>query len=156
MKRKLIILLGILCIASLIVSGANAKGKPDKPGGSKAEWIAFTGDLDGGQIVEGCCPNAGPFPEYTMTLDDDSGGLPDGTYEGHLFINRHGVGRNREYIVQFWNDSLGVAVEIIGGVIVNDRAAKTTTITFTNEVCRHLETNEPIAVVSFVLVRSPA
>jgi hypothetical protein len=92
MKGRAIRLVVILCIAGLIVSGANAKGKPDKPGGSKVEQIEFTGDLAGWQTVEGCCPNAGPFPEYTMTLGGD---LPDGTYDGQLFINYYGAGQNR-------------------------------------------------------------
>ena len=29
--------------------------------------ITFEGDLEGDQQVSGCCPNAGPNPEYTMT-----------------------------------------------------------------------------------------
>ncbi len=154
MKGRLVKLAGVVCIVGLIVSGAHARGKPDRPGGSKPEWIEFTGKLDGRQIVEGCCPNAGPFPEYTLTLDDGLGGLPDGTHEGYLFINRYGAGRNQKYVVQFWNDSL--AIEVIGGVIDHDRQGKVLTVTFSNEVCWHLETKVPIAVVSFVLVRSPA
>ena len=154
MKARLVQLAGVLCIVGLIVSGAHAKGRPDNPGVPKAEWIAFSGDLAGGQIVEGCCPNAGPFPLYTMTLNDGEDGLPDGTYEGQLFINRYGAGRDQKYVVQFWNDSL--EVEIIGGVIDYDRRNKVTTVTFTDELCRHLETKQRIAVVSFVLVRSRA
>ena len=35
----------------------------------KGELIIFEeGDLSGNEIVLGCCPNAGPWPEYTMTL----------------------------------------------------------------------------------------
>jgi hypothetical protein len=156
MKGRLVKLAGVVCIVGLIVSGAHARGRPDKPGGSKPEWIEFTGKLDGRQIVEGCCPNAGPFPEYTLTLGGDWGDLPAGTYDGYLFINRYGVGRNRKYVVQFWNEDESVAIEIIGGVINHDRQGKVLTVTFSNEVCWHLETKMPIAVVSFVLVRSPA
>ena len=62
MKGRHFVLAGILCIASLIVSGANAKGKPDKPAKTETELIVFTEDLAGNQLVEGCCPNAGPSP----------------------------------------------------------------------------------------------
>ena len=69
MKGKLVAFAGILCIASLFISGANAKGKPDKPGNTQTELIGFAGDFFyGSQPVKGCCPNAGPFPEYTLTL----------------------------------------------------------------------------------------
>ncbi len=70
MKGRLVAFAGIFCIASLIVSSANA-GKPDKPpkadkpDKTTAECIVFTGDLasvPGGTVVEGCCPNAGPNP----------------------------------------------------------------------------------------------
>ncbi len=68
MKGKLIVFAGILCIASLMVSGANADkpttnpGKGDKSPKTNTELIVFTGDLEGWAHVEGCCPNAGPFP----------------------------------------------------------------------------------------------
>jgi hypothetical protein len=62
--------------------------KPGKPGESKTEWIAFEGHLVGGQAVEGCCPNDGPFPEYTMTLLFEGDNFSEGTYDGQLFINR--------------------------------------------------------------------
>ena len=71
MKGRLIAFVGIFCIAILIFSGTDAKGeKPDKPSGkpSGKEWIQFWGDLVGGQVVEGCCPNAGPNPSYDMCL----------------------------------------------------------------------------------------
>ena len=154
MKGRLIAFIGIFCIAILIVSGVNADKppKPPKPGGTTAECIVFTGDLIGGQEVEGCCPNAGPFPAYTMTLD--SLGLLDGTYEGQLFINYHGAGRNKKYIVQFWNDDLGVAIEIIGGVIDNDKKNKVLTVTFEDETGWDLINDIPIPNMSFVLVRT--
>ena len=155
MKGKLIAFTGILCIASLIVSGANAKGKPDKPGETETEFIVFTEDLSGNQLVEGCCPNAGPFPQYVMTLafavDDD---LPaNTTYDGFLFMNQYGAGRDRRYIVRFWNDE--IAIEIIGGEIYKDKKTKTLTVVFTDEMCVDLHTKDFIATVSFVLVRSP-
>jgi hypothetical protein len=140
-------------MAVLIVSGVDAKGKPDRPGGPGAEEIEFSGvDLQGWQIVEGCCPNAGPFPDYTLTLTRNLGELPAGTHDGQLFVNYYGAGRNRQYVVQFWN-ALG-GIEIIGGVIHEDRPNKVTTVEFTNEACLDLDTGETIAVVNFVLVRS--
>ncbi len=130
--------------------------KPDKPGKTKTEWIAFTGDLVGGQTVEGCCPNDGPFPEYGMTLLFKVGNFPPSAYhDGQLFINRYGAGRNQKYKVQFWNDEIGIAIEIIGGVIDDDKKNKVLTVTFTDEMCVNLWTGSPIAVVTFTLVRSP-
>ena len=64
--------------------------KPDDP--ASGELITFTGDLVGEETVEDCCPNAGPFPAYTMTLkgpdDFPKGPFPDGiagTHGGHIF-----------------------------------------------------------------------
>ena len=154
MKGRLVALVGVFCIAILVVSAANADKppKPPKPDETTAECITFTGDLNGSQQVEGCCPNAGPFPAYTMTLENM--GLLDGTYEGQLFINNYGAGRNKKYIVQFWNDDLGVAIEIIGGVIDNDKKNKVLTVTFENETGWDLIDEIPIPNVSFVLVRT--
>ncbi len=117
MKSKLVALASILCIASLMVSGANA-GKPDSPPGkgdktpkTNTELIVFTGDLQGWAHVEGCCPNAGPSPRYTMYLprglvtDSEPPTVlyPAGIYDGELFINIDGVGLNsgNNNIVQF-------------------------------------------------------
>jgi hypothetical protein len=114
MKGRRVAFVAIFCIASLIVLGAHAKGKPPKepkppkPGNVTTECIVFTGDLEGGQEVEGCCPNAGPFPAYTMTLW--IGGLPSEargeTFEGHLFAKPVRFRENRQwierYLVQFW------------------------------------------------------
>jgi hypothetical protein len=157
MKGRLAAFVGIFCIAILIVSGANADKppkppKPPQPGETTAECITFTGDLNGRQQVEGCCPNAGPYPVYTMILNNL--GWLDGTYEGQLFMNYHGAGRNKKYIVQFWNDDLGIAIEIIGGVIVNDRKNKVLTVTFEDETGWDLINDIPIPDVDFVLVRT--
>ena len=154
MKGKLVAFASILCIASLIASGANAKGKPDKPVEPKTELITFAGDLIGSGPVEGCCPNAGPFPAYGMTLQFDVGDFTAGAYfDGQLFINNYGAGRDRKYKVQFWNDD--IAIEIIGGVIDKDKKNNLLTVTFTDEICVDLNTGENIAEVSFVLVRTP-
>lgn len=147
-----------------IESQEKTKGKPDKPfkpGKSEGEWIEFTGDLVGGEVVKGCCGNAGPFPPYNMILgfgsDNEEAFFPPGYYEGWLFINYYGAGRNQKYKVQFWWDyDLDLGIEIIGGVIDHDRKTKVLTVTFTNEECRHIKSDTPIhpnVPVSFVLVR---
>ena len=83
MKGRLVAFAGVFCIAMLIASAAYADkptdkpdkgGKPPHPGNIAEECIVFTGDLEGGQVVVGCCPNAGPAPAYTMTVDLDVAG----------------------------------------------------------------------------------
>jgi hypothetical protein len=110
MKGKLIAFASILCIASLMASGANADKPGDKgdKGKTKTELIVFTGDLQGWAHVAGCCPNAGPYPEYTITLPEpllnsaDELVYPAGTYNGTLFTKSYGVGLVSDgYIVQF-------------------------------------------------------
>jgi hypothetical protein len=181
MKGRLIALLGIcICIAILIVSGPDTQGKkPDKPvepDPPEIEWITFTGDLEGAQVVEGPW---GPdiYPEYTMTLSFDVGDelagplyIPAGTpINGQLWIN-HGHGTMRKkYIVHFWTDEFGI--EIIGGVIDYDRKTEVLTVTFTDEeclMCENMEIDTATGVptgecldpwisfdVSFILVREP-
>jgi hypothetical protein len=91
MKGRLVAFAGVFCIALLVVSGAYAgkpdqKGKPPRPGNIAEECIVFTGDyLEGGQVVVGCCPNAGPAPAYTMTVDLDVAGIHDVARAGYLF-----------------------------------------------------------------------
>ncbi len=160
MKRILIGLVGIFCIASLIVLGQEAQGKPDKPEG---EWIEFYGegdimelwDLAGGEVVYGCCPNAGPFPPYKMTLGFAFGGYPAGTpIDGWLYINYYGAGRDQKYKVQFWWDYVAdLGIEIIGGEIHHDRKNKVLTVTFENEECVYIKSKTPIKYVNFTLVR---
>lgn len=167
MRKKLIIKLGILGLAAIFllsmasystdkeVTTRGKPDKPDKPGKPSTEWIQFTGDLAGAQPVDGCCPNAGPFPEYTMTLGFNVGSFTDGTtIDGYLFINRYGAGRNHAYKVQFWNDDLEIFIEIIGGDIDNDKKNKILTVTFENEECFEYWT-ETTTLVSFTLVRHP-
>ena len=144
MKGRLVAFAGVFCIAILIVSGANADKPPkeDKPPKTEAECIVFTEDLqsvEGGTVIEGCCPNAGPWPAYTMTLNVI--GIPLDTYDGQLFINQFGTGPSAQYKVQFWTwdsetETPGTGdyfFEIVGGEIVRDRRAKTLTVTFTDE-----------------------
>jgi hypothetical protein len=170
MKGRRGAFVGIACIAGLIASGAYARDKPDepdkpgKPSEPTTEYIAFSGDFLGGEAVVGCCPNAGPAPPYELTVARDLGvGNPEhlqvsaDTYSGFLFMNRYGAGRNQEYLVRFWGVSDSgnhIAIEIIGGVIDDDRKNKITTVTFEPADCVHLETKEFIDTVSFALVRT--
>ena len=119
----------------------------------EGEWITFTGDFAGSQQVIGCCPNAGPFPAYTMTL---SGPLPAGDYNGQIFMNilMTGKGKDKEksYIVQFWTNEL--YLEVRGGNIQTDNRNKITTVTFTDEPCEiDVDGNINIVDVSFTLIR---
>jgi hypothetical protein len=126
--------------------------KPEKP-----ERITFTGDLSGQEDILGCCPNAGPFPEYTMTL---SGPLPAGTYDGNIFMNKVGKKPNQSYMVQFWwtENANNYYIEIRGGAIEEDKKNKTIIATFTEESCEIWINNDLTATedVSFVLTRAPA
>ena len=187
MKGKLIAFASVLCIASLMASGANAgkpdnpgkPDKPDKPDNTKTELIVFTGDLEGWAHVEGCCPNAGPYPEYTITLPeplvDDSSPpetvYPAGTYNGELFMNSYGVGLASDgYIVQFHaccddhvpciDTSLPVmSFEIIGGTVeeVGKRKDRVLTVTFDDEpYWNDWNRGEPAGYVTFTITRAPS
>ena len=159
MKGRLVAFVGIFCIAILVVSAANAVKPPKEPKPDKTttECISFLGpDLVGSQQVEGCCPNAGPFPTYTMELPNGLGSNSPGIYIGQLFINYYGVGRNKKYIVQFGNDDIGMGMEIIGGDIVYDKKTKVLTVTFTpgNSTCTDHVAGITVPV-EFTLVRTP-
>jgi hypothetical protein len=177
MKGRIVAFVGVFCIAMLIVSVANAekpdRGKPPGPTKLEKELIVFTGDLVGGEVVEGCCLNRGPAPAYTMHVPAHGLGnlengpyYPPGAYTGHLFINVFGTGRNAEYMVRFRgiNDSFGeLSIEIMGGVFSqNKKPPKVLTAIFTEADCRVLEVGCPtpgcgehIAYVNFTLVRTP-
>jgi hypothetical protein len=120
----------------------------------KGELITFSGDLSGSQEVVGCCSNAGPFPNYTMTL---SSVFPaHGTYEGQIFMNAliEGKGKNRtkSYIVQFWTGTM--FLEVRGGEIEEDTINKITKVTFTKEPCTYETDDETTTVnVDFILTR---
>lgn len=89
-----------------------------------------------------------------MILQFAVGDFPVGSsIDGQLFINNYGAGRDAKYKVQFWNGE--IAIEIIGGVIDNNKKTKVLTVTFTNEDCVDMNTGDVIAEVSFVLVRTP-
>lgn len=104
--------------------------KPEKP-----ERITFTGDLSGQEDILGCCPNAGPFPEYTMTLSATFEEL-SGIHEGNIFMNKVGKGKNKSYMVQFWWTEIDdYFIEIRGGVFQEDKKSKALTATFTDAPC---------------------
>ena len=162
MRKKLIAKLGILGLAAIFLLSMASysttqqkdKGGKGKGGKPKTELIEFSGDLVGRQPVDGCCPNAGPFPEYTMTLNKDVGCVPGGTIDGYLFINGYGAGRNHAYIVQFWSDDPEIFIQIIGGDIDYDKKSKILTVTFIDEDCVDYCTGTT-TLVSFTLVRRP-
>ena len=169
-KRWLSIFTLLIC-GMLVATGIEAKkpvdGKPDNPNKTKAECIVFTGDLVGMAEVEGCCPNAGPFPAYTMTLnvkDEDGNAYYEGPYDGQLFMN---FAPDQGYKVQFWNrdketPSAGeFFFEINGGDIIYDRKTKFLKVTFKDELptlwlyddlCCAIEA--PVLPVSFELVKT--
>ena len=134
--------------------------KPDKPPKpASAELITFTGDLAGTETVSGCCPNAGPFPAYTMTLKSPPfpAGISGVLQTGNIFMNSFG---REDYIVQFWwgeepeNDYF---IEIRGGVKEYDKRTKVLTVTFENEkmTVTDPDQNPTDVLVSFVLTRAP-
>jgi len=132
--------------------------KPDKPDKPKAEWIEFTGALEtplGGEVVYGCCPNRGPFPEYTMILGFETGIYPvNKPIDGWLYINYYGAGRDQKYKVQFWtNYDTDEGIEIIGGEIYHDRHTKVLTVIFDNDKCVRIKSKDEIQEVSFTLER---
>ncbi|MBT8397077.1 MAG: hypothetical protein HKO65_17860 [Gemmatimonadetes bacterium] len=133
--------------------------KPPKP--ASAELITFTGDLEGSAEVAGCCPNAGPFPEYTMTLVSPP--FPAGiaeTHTGNIFMNSLGRKVEGDYVVQFWwgeepdNDYF---LEIRGGEKVEDKKTKALTVTFDHEEMTIIDPDEGSTgvFVSFTLTRAP-
>ena len=158
--------------------------KPDKSDQTTAECIVFTGDLEtvpGSEVVEDCCPNAGPFPAYTMSLNllDADGATYVGQYDGQVFMSgfrpRPPRAHTSQYKVQFWSwdsdlDTPGVGdifFEIDGGDVVFDRKNDFLTVSFTDEQptlwlydddwvaedgCCAIEA--PVLPVSFELVRT--
>ena len=174
MKSKLVALASILCIASLMASGANAgkpikADKPDKPGNIKTELIVFTGELEGWAHVDGCCPNAGPNPLYTITLNEplrrDSTiptsmpVYPAGTYYGELFMSGD--------IVQFHaccseivsadecDDLPHMQFGIRGGTESYDRKTRVRTVTFNEKWWANNDQNILYGPVSFTVIRIP-
>jgi len=164
MKAGRVAIVGILFIAMLVVSGANAdkpegQGKPGKPPSTSEECIVFTGELEGMQVVEGCCPNGGPFPAYTMTLSNGIlDGIPGREYPGNVFMNQYGPGRTRRYIVQFWTPSDELFLEVKGGVVREETKNKLTVdFDSDNSVCwdYSMTRDQPcLGAPTFTLVRT--
>ena len=184
-KRWLSVFTLLIC-GMLVTTGIEAKKpdgvKPDNPNKTKAECIIFTGDLMGMAKVEGCCPNAGPYPEYTMTLNlpdkdgtdlNDVYGIPYGQteFDGQLFMN---FAADEGYKVQFWNwdsdneipGAGNIFFEIYGGDIFYDRKDKLLEVIFTNEeatlwlydawnpLTETGATEAPVGLVNFELVKT--
>jgi PKD repeat protein len=145
MKRGTVAFVGVFCIAILVVSAANA-GKPPR-----YECILFTGDLEsaGNTLIDGCCPNAGPAPEYDMILHNISyfsevtgeTHLPEIPLEGYVFMNVLGTpGPDQRYMVKFWTWDYPAGdpafgdyfIEIRGGVLGGKKDVPNT-VTFTNQ-----------------------
>jgi hypothetical protein len=133
-----------------------SKPKPNR------EDITFIGDLAGSQIVEDCCPNAGPFPEYTMTLSEVFPMPMPGTHDGNIFMNvfmlmnERGRGKKKAYIVQFWwTDGSDYFIEIIGGDIESNKKTKILTVTFDMVPCEIWIDGQYSSevTVNFILIR---
>jgi len=172
MKGRLVALAGVFCIAILLVSAAYAdkpenKGKPPGPIKLEKELIVFTGDLVGGEVVEGCCLNRGPNPPYTMTVAHDLGVspgpvVPAGEYEGFIFMNVFGTRKNQQYYVKFWGtqqeEPISTAFGIKGGIIDHDKKSGVLFVDFTGDDLYTLDSkgamDRYIDTVIFTLTRT--
>ncbi|MDX1799157.1 MAG: hypothetical protein R3255_10950 [Candidatus Lokiarchaeia archaeon] len=163
MKSKgiLVVILSIALILSvtlILVGPVLSKPKPNP--NSNPELIIFEGDLEGNQEVVGCCPNAGPWPEYTMTLSDNFQPEFRGEHIGNIFMNGFGQKLPWEYKVQFWwtEDDTEYFIEIRGGEVQRDRKTKILTVTFvmveTYEIWIGYELQDNV-IVTFTLTRDP-
>lgn len=142
------------------INSPNNSLEKKPPKNEKSELIDITGDLVGSQEVVGCCPNAGPFPEYRLTLVENP--FPSeisGEHDGNIFMNKVGNGKNKSYMVQFWwtDNGSDYFIEIRGGVFQEDKKTKTLTATFTDAPCKTwiddvLTSTVP---VTFNLTRAP-
>jgi len=175
MKSKnisvLVLSITLILVSLIFVSSFGlSKPKPNPKPEQNSELITFTGDLVGDQEVEGCCPNAGPNPEYNMTLSEV---FPwsemHGPHDGQLFMNSFGgkLSLKWAYKVQFWWGEGGDGyfyeyfIEIRGGDIERDRKTKILTVTFENVPCYEiwkrgeLLTKKVEVNVTFTLTRDP-
>ncbi len=168
-KISVLILSITLILVSLIFVSSFGLSKPKPKPEQNSEWITFSGDLYGEQEVVGCCPNAGPWPNYTMTLSEEvfPQEMTGEEHDGNIFMNRFGRNMHWAYKVQFWRGEGGDGyfyeyfIEIRGGVVHNDKKTKILTVTFENVPCYEIwkrgelltETIE--VIVSFVLTRDP-
>ncbi len=126
----------------------------------RSDQITFTGDLVGDEEVFGCCPNAGPFPEYRMTLSDEI--FPTGihgTYDGNIFMNRFGRRLPWNYKVSFWWTEIGspdpTLIVVRGGETEWNKKSGLLKVTFAQDTCWIYYPNgvEDTIYVDFVLTR---
>ena len=162
-KRISVLFLSItLILVSLIFvsSFGLSKPKPNPKPEQNSEWITFSGDLYGEQEVVGCCPNAGPFPDYTMNLSYVFPIPMRGKHDGQLFMNSFGRNMPWAYKVQFWwtetEGNTEYFIEIRGGEVHKDKKTKILTVTFVEVPCKIWINNDDSEVlVSFTLIREP-
>jgi len=126
----------------------------------RSDQITFTGDLVGDEEVFGCCPNAGPSPEYTMDVVSDKFPVEfQGEHTGNIFLNGFGRSLPWAYKVQFWwGGEEEYFIEIRGGTVHKDKRTKILTVTFTQEdTCWTWDPNgvERIIFIDFTLIRAP-
>jgi hypothetical protein len=123
------------------------------------DLIIFTGDLAGNETVMGCCPNAGPSPEYTMTMSDNFPVEFRGEHTGYVYMNGFGRHLPWAYKVQFWwGGEEEYFIEIRGGTVTKDKKSRILTATFTQEdTCWTWDPKgvERIIFIDFTLIRDP-
>jgi len=172
MKSKVIsvlILSTTLILVSFILVSCNYDGSPTQNTSDletlrlskrkiHSENITFEGDLEGSQEVVGCCPNAGPYPEYTMFLSDNFSDEFQGNHAGNIFMNSI---RGGYKVCFWWTETEGgpeYYIEFRGGEVHKDKKTKILTVTFENvesyEIWIDLELQE-LVTVSFNLTRDP-
>jgi hypothetical protein len=143
----------VLSFTLIFVSSGLSKREPN------LERITFSGHLYGDQEVEGCCGNAGPFPEYTMTLSGEFPPTMLGKHEGKIFMNSFGRNMPWAYKVQFWwtESDTEYFIEIRGGEKNQDKKTKILTVVFTGEECNIWIDDVPQlpVTVTFTLTRDP-
>ena len=171
MKSKnisvLVLSISLILVSLILVSSFGLSKRPKQ----NSEWITFSGDLNGDQEVIGCCPNAGPNPEYTMTLSEEIPQEMTGEpHDGHIFMNvflnlsEHGRGKRKAmYLVKFWwgegDDDYfyDYFIEVRGGdIIESSKKTKSLTVTFDEVPCKiWIDDDAPTATVtvSFTLTR---
>ena len=160
----------LILVSLTLVSSFGLSKRPKQ----NSEWIIFSGDLEGSQEVVGCCPNAGPNPEYTMTLSEvffdvfPSSEINE-PHVGHIFMNvfinrsEHVGGKRKAmYLVKFWwgegDDDYfyDYFIEVRGGDIESSKKTKSLTVTFDEVPCKiWIDDDAPTATVtvSFTLTR---
>ncbi len=130
-----------------------------------SENITFEGDLEGSKEVVGCCPNAGPNPEYTMTLSESFPLEFQGTHTGYIFMNSMGGRLPWAYKVVFWwtetegDTDTEYSIEFRGGVVHKDKKTKILIVNFVEvplfEIWIGYEPITDTHLYSFTLTRDP-